>query len=64
MKKGDRVIVKVPNKPTRTGTIIGEGRKKLWWNVRLDGHKIAQGFAKRYCQRILAESNQPASDNT
>jgi hypothetical protein len=50
LKVGDRVVVDVPPSSHFTGTIVGEGRQKLWWNVLKDGTKHLQGFHKSFCR--------------
>lgn len=38
MKIGDRVITNFPDgRKPRVGTIKGEGRSGIWWNILFDG---------------------------
>ncbi len=49
LKKGDRVTVKVDDRPAFNGTITGEGRSGHWWMVLKDGTKFANGYHKDFC---------------
>lgn len=49
LKKGDRVTVKVDDKPPFNGVIVGEGRKGHWWIIRKDGKKYSIGYHKDFC---------------
>lgn len=49
LKIGDRVIVKVDNRPAFNGKIIGEGYAGRWWNVRKDGTRRQRGYHKSFC---------------
>lgn len=48
---GKYVLVLRPGKTARMGVIIGEGRSKQWWNVRLDGGsaKSMISVSKSFC---------------
>jgi hypothetical protein len=61
LKIGDRVVVDVPPGRHFAGTIVGEGRQKLWWNVLKDGTKHLQGFSKSFCrpEPIVAVGSPP-----
>jgi hypothetical protein len=50
LKRGDRVIVAVPNRQSFRGEITGEGREGEWWLVRKDGTKFPNGYHKDYCR--------------
>jgi hypothetical protein len=49
LKKGDRVTVKVDDRPAFNGAITGEGRSGHWWMVLKDGTKHAIGYHKDFC---------------
>ena len=49
LKKGDRVTVRVDERPAFNGLITGEGRSGHWWMVLKDGTKHANGYSKSFC---------------
>ncbi|MDE1902142.1 MAG: hypothetical protein KGI37_10975 [Alphaproteobacteria bacterium] len=50
LKIGDRVTVKVYERPAFNGIITGEGRSGHWWIIIKDGTKSKNGYAKDFCQ--------------
>lgn len=50
LKKGDRVTVKVYDRPAFGGVIVGEGRSGHWWIIIKDGTVSKNGYAKDFCQ--------------
>ena len=50
LKIGDRVHVEVPPRTKFSGVIVGEGREKLWWNVKKDGTKSSVAYHKSFCR--------------
>jgi hypothetical protein len=50
LKKGDRVTVKVDDRPSFNGIITGEGRGGHWWIVLKDGNKCATCYHKDFCR--------------
>lgn len=59
LKKGDRVTVKVDDRPAFNGLITGEGRSGHWWLVLKDGVKSSIGYHKTFCKPEVTTPTLP-----
>jgi len=57
LAKGDRVFVRLSNRRSFTGVIVGEGRVGQWWHILKDGTKRPQAYSKSLCRPADAQPN-------
>lgn len=67
LKIKDRVIVATSRQTgdpplLRHGVIVGEGRQKHSWIVRIDGLKSAYGFHKSFCRPEKTDDATPGEE--
>lgn len=63
LQKGDRVTVKVQERPEFNGVIVGEGRGGHWWIIVKDGAVARNAYAKSYCRpRKINDPGQPTGE--